>query len=33
VDPGLESQLSNEVEESTGVSGETSVAFALVAAQ
>jgi Fe-S-cluster containining protein len=34
IDPrGLESQLSNEVEESTGVRGETSVAFALVAAQ
>jgi Fe-S-cluster containining protein len=32
VDPGLESQLSNEVEESTGVRGETSVASALVAA-
>jgi len=33
VDPGLEFQLSNEVEESTGVRGETSVALALVAAQ
>ena len=34
VDPrGLESQLSNELEKSTGVHGETSVAFALVAAQ
>jgi len=33
VDPGMESQLSDEVEESTGVRGETSVAFALVAAQ
>jgi Fe-S-cluster containining protein len=34
VDPqGLESELSNEVEESTGVRGETLVAFALVAAQ
>ena len=32
VGPGLESQLSNEVEETTGVRGETSVAFALVAA-
>jgi len=32
VDPGLESQLSNELEESTGVRGETSVALALVAA-
>jgi Fe-S-cluster containining protein len=34
VDPrGLESQLSSELEESTGVCGETSVALALVAAQ
>ena len=33
VDPELESRLSNELEESTGVRGETSVAFALVAAQ
>jgi Fe-S-cluster containining protein len=34
VDPrGLESQLSSELEESTGVRGETSVALALVAAQ
>jgi Fe-S-cluster containining protein len=33
VDPLLESQLSNEVEESTGARGETSVAFALVTAQ
>ena len=32
VDPDLESQLANEVEETTGVRGETSVAFALVAA-
>ena len=32
VDPGLESQLSDELEESTGVRGETSVALALVAA-
>ena len=32
VDPGLESQLSNELEESTGVRGETSVALALAAA-
>ena len=32
VDAGLESQLSNEVEESTGVRGETSVAFALAGA-
>jgi Fe-S-cluster containining protein len=32
IDPGLESQLLDEVEESTGVRGETSVAFALVAA-
>ena len=32
VDPGLESQLSNELAESTGVRGETSVALALVAA-
>jgi Fe-S-cluster containining protein len=32
VDPGLESQLLNELEESTGVRGETSVALALVAA-
>jgi len=33
VDPELESRLSNEFEESTGVRGETTVAFALVAAQ
>jgi len=32
IDPGLESQLSNEVEESSGVRGETSVALALAAA-
>jgi Fe-S-cluster containining protein len=33
VDPGLESELSNQLEESTGVRGETSVALALVTAQ
>jgi Fe-S-cluster containining protein len=32
VDPGLESRLSNEVEETTGARGDTSVALALVAA-
>jgi hypothetical protein len=33
IDPqGLESQLSDELEESSGVRGETSVAFALVTA-
>ena len=33
VDPELESRLSNELEESSGVRGETSVAWALVTAQ